>query len=88
MTIRRLAFLLGPAAVRDVVGGSAGVVLCTVAIALGCAFASAGTLVWYAFFGLLGLVSLGTTVPKVRALLASAATEIVYPEAVPLRRAA
>jgi urea transporter len=88
MTIRRLALLLGPAAVRDVVGGSAGIVLCTAAIALGCAFASAATVAWYAFFGLLGVVSLGTSVPKAWALLASAATEIVDPGAIPLRKAA
>jgi hypothetical protein len=65
----QLANLLGPVAVRDLVGGSAGVVVCTAAVISGCAFASGVNLAWFAFFGILGAVSLINTLPTLRDVL-------------------
>lgn len=59
----RLAYLGGPLAVRDVVGGSAAVVVCAMSLVLGCAFASGGTLIWFAFLGAAGAASLSSGIP-------------------------
>jgi len=63
MGLVRLAYLAGPLAVRDLVAGSAGVVVSAMAFIVGCAFVNAGNLLWFAFLGTHGVVSLTTGVP-------------------------
>jgi hypothetical protein len=60
------AYRLRPDDVRDLVGGTGGVTVCSAAVILGCAFGSPGVFVWFAFFGLLGVTSLATSVPSLR----------------------
>lgn len=66
MTPKLLAFLAGPLVVGDFVAGSGGVLVAAVAIIAGCAFASAGNLVWFAFWGVTGVLALRRSVPALR----------------------
>lgn len=89
MTLLRLAYLAGPLAVRDLVGGVGGVAVAVLAFLGGCALASAFNLAWFALIGGLGVASLATSAPtllSVRHLVRGA----VIPDAdvVPLRAAA
>lgn len=58
--------MAGPLTVRDLVAGSGGVLVATVAIIAGCAFASASNLVWFAFWGIAGVLSHGRSVSLLR----------------------
>ena len=62
----RLFWLAGPLAVRDLVAGSTGIAGASVAFIAGCALASTGTLLWFGYFGLLGVVSLTTGITQLR----------------------
>lgn len=63
------AYRLRPDEVRDLLGGTGGVTVFSVAVILGCAFASPGVFAWFAFFGLLGGTSLVASVPSPREVL-------------------
>jgi hypothetical protein len=65
MKIGQHAFLAGPLVIRDIVVGTGGVAVSALAFLAGCAFASTGNLVWFAFLGALGVLSLRTAVPAV-----------------------
>ena len=67
MNISLHAFLAGPLVVRDFVAGTAGVAASALAFLAGCAFASAGNLVWFAFLGAVGVLSLHASIPAVLA---------------------
>lgn len=86
MDIVGLAYRLGPNAVRDLVGGTWGIATCATGFLAGCAFSSVGTFVWFGYFGMLGVVSLLTSVPLLRSL--SAARVDAATESVVLRKAA
>lgn len=66
MTPKLLAYLAGPLVVRDFVAGSGGVFVATVATIAGCAFAGAGNLVWFAFWGVAGVLSLSRSASLLR----------------------
>lgn len=62
----RMLWLAGPLVVRDLVVGSSGIFVAVFAFVAGCALASSGTLLWFGYFGLLGVVSLATCLPQLR----------------------
>jgi hypothetical protein len=62
----RMFWLAGPLVVRDLVVGSSGIGVAVFAFVAGCALASSGTLVWFGYVGLLGVVSLATCLPQLR----------------------
>lgn len=55
-------WLSGPLVVRDFVAGVCGVPAAVIAFAAGCALASAGNLVWFAFWGSFAAFSLYSSV--------------------------
>ncbi len=66
MRIYQLFWWSGPLVARDVIGGISGIAVAAVAVIAGCAFASAGNLAWFLFFGLLGASSLRASLPQLR----------------------
>ena len=66
MRSMRLFWLAGPLVVRDLVAGSSAIIAALFAFIGGCALASSGTLVWFSYFGLLGAVSLATSLTQLR----------------------
>ena len=64
--MRQVLWLSGPLVLRDVVAGILGVLTAIVAFLAGCAFASAGNFVWFAFLGASGVVSLSSSLPQLQ----------------------
>jgi hypothetical protein len=76
--MHQVLWLSGPLFVRDAVGGVGGLIVALAAFTTGCAFASAGNIAWFAFLGLLGVVSVHTSLSqlrRVRDVLAPVANE-------------
>jgi hypothetical protein len=59
-------WLSGPLVVRDFVVGAGGVSVALMAFIAGCAFASAGSLLWFAFWASLAAASLYSSVLQLR----------------------
>lgn len=59
-------WLSGPLAVRDFVVGVSGVPVALMAFIAGCAFASAGSFVWFTFWLSVAAASLGSSVLQLR----------------------
>lgn len=66
MRFRQLAILLGPVAIRDLAAGTVGVATGTLAFLVGCAYASTFNFVWFAFWGIQGVMFLGMALPVLR----------------------
>jgi len=66
MTPRLLVYLAGPLVIGDLVAGSGGVLAAALALIAGCAFASAGNRVWFAFWGVAGVLSLRRSASALR----------------------
>ena len=88
MRWQRAVWLSGPIAVKDFVGGVSGIAVSLVAIIAGCAFASAGNMVWFGFLGLAGAVSLHTCIPQIRLMQAVLANQPLVRDDDALPRAA
>ena len=62
----RLLWLAGPLVVRDLAVGSSGIFVAAFAFVAGCALASSGTVVWFGYFGVLGVVSISAGLLQLR----------------------
>ena len=68
MRLVQTLWLGGPLLVRDLALGISGVVAAMIAFIAGCAFASTGNVVWFAYWGLLGTASLSGSIQQLRCL--------------------
>lgn len=66
MRLMQTLWLSGPLLVRDLALGISGIVVALIAFIAGCAFASAGNVAWFAYWGLLGTASLYTSLQQLR----------------------
>ena len=66
MRAMRMLWLAGPLVVRDLVVGGSGIFVAVFAFVAGCALASSSTVVWFGYFGVLGVVSIWAGILQLR----------------------
>ena len=77
MRFHQLTMLLGPVAIRDLIVGTSGITAGGIAFLFGCAYVSTLTLMWFAFWSVLGIVSLGMALPVLRLVRSMSAQWVV-----------